>query len=141
MVKEIIHDPFFLAIKSQTATQSDMPIAKDLLDTLKAHEKECVGMSANMIGESKAIIAFYDESGFKPTYTLMFNPQIVAKSSLYETKEGCVALLGGKRKCKRYQTIKVSFLTENFTPRVKIYSGFTAQIIQHEIDHINGVLI
>ena len=140
MVKEIIKDPFFLSIKSVDATDEDLPLAFDLLDTLKANGKKCLGMAANMIGVSKKIIAFYDESGFEPTYSIMLNPEIIAKSNLYQTKEGCLSL-SGKRPCKRYQTIKVSYLTEKLVARVKIFTGLTAQIIQHQIDHINGVLI
>ncbi len=141
MVKDIIHDPIFLGIKSVPATQEDLPIAIDLLDTLKANQKKCVGMAANMIGVSKRIIVVYDDSGVYDMYRIMINPEIVAKSSLYETKEACLSLLGGKRPTKRYKTIKVSYLTEEFKPCVRIFTGYVAQIIQHEIDHLNGVLI
>ena len=141
MIKELMHDPIFLAGKSQPATKDDLGVAQDLLDTLIAHREGCVGMAANMIGVRKCIIAFFDESGRAPTYTVMLNPQIVAKSGVYETGEGCLSLLGGPRKCKRYKTIKVQFQTLEMKTHVKNFTGWTAQIIQHEIDHCNGVLI
>ena len=141
MIKELMHDPIFLAWKSDTATKDDLDIAKDLLDTLIAHRDGCVGMAANMIGERKRIIAFFDESGRAPTYTVMLNPEIVAKSGIYETEEGCLSLLGVPRKCKRYKTIKVKFQTLEMKTHTKNFTGWTAQIIQHEIDHCNGVLI
>ena len=100
MVKELMHDPIFLAGKSEIATKEDLQIAQDLLDTLIAHKESCVGMAANMIGVRKRIIAFLDESGRAPTYTVMLNPEIVAKSGIYETEEGCLSLLGNPRKCK-----------------------------------------
>ena len=141
MVKELMHDPIFLAGKSEIATKEDLPAAQDLLDTLMAHRESCVGMAANMIGVHKRIIAFLDESGRTPTYTLMLNPEIVAKNGIYETEEGCLSLLGNPRKCKRYKTIKVKFQTLDLKVRTKNYSGWTAQIIQHEVDHCNGILI
>ena len=141
MVREIIHDTILLARKSEPATAQDLPISQDLLDTLIAHKEGCVGMAANMIGVRKRIIAFLDESGRAPTYTVMLNPQIVAKSGIYETEEGCLSLLGGPRKCKRYKTIKVQFQTLEMKIHTKNFTGWTAQIIQHEIDHCNGVLI
>ena len=141
MVREIIHDTILLARKSETATAEDLHIAQDLLDTLIAHKDGCVGMAANMIGQFKRIIAFLDESGRAPTYTVMLNPQIVAKSGIYETEEGCMSLLGGPRKCKRYRTIKVQFQTLEVETHTKNFTGWTAQIIQHEIDHCDGVLI
>ena len=141
MIKELMHDPIFLAGKSQPATKDDLGVAQDLLDTLIAHREGCVGMAANMIGVRKRIIAFLDESGRMPTYTVMLNPQIVAKSGVYETEEGCLSLLGGPRKCKRYKTIKVQYQTLEMQTRTKNFSGWTAQIIQHEVDHCNGVLI
>ena len=95
MIKELIHDPIFLAGKSAVATKEDSQVAQDLLDTLVAHREGCVGMAANMIGVRKRIIAFLDESGLAPTYTIMLNPQIMAKSGIYETEEGCLSLLGG----------------------------------------------
>ena len=136
-----MHDPIFLAGKSEEATKEDLPVAQDLLQTLIAHRAGCVGMAANMIGVRRRIIAFLDESGRMPTYTVMLNPVIVAKSGLYETEEGCLSLLGGPRACKRYKTIKVQWQTAEFQYRIKTFTGFPAQIIQHEIDHCNGVLI
>ena len=141
MVREIIHDTILLARKSEAATAEDLHIAQDLLDTLIAHKDGCVGMSANMIGMRKRIIAFLDESGRAPTYTVMLNPQIIARSGIYETEEGCLSLLSGPRKCKRYKTIKVQYQTLKMQTRTKNFTDWTAQIIQHEIDHCNGVLI
>ena len=141
MIKELVHDPIFLAGKSEKATKDDLPVAQDLLDTLVAHREGCVGMAANMIGIRKCIIAFLDESGRAPTYTVMLNPTIIAKSGIYETEEGCLSLLGGPRKCKRYKTIKVQYQTLEMQTRTKNFTGWTAQIIQHEVDHCNGVLI
>ena len=140
-MKELMHDPIFLAGKSEIATKEDLPIAQDLLDTLMAHKETCVGMAANMIGVKKRIIAFLDESGRTPVYTVMLNPKIIKKDGAYDTEEGCLSLLGGPRKCKRYKTIKVQYQTVNMQTRVKTYTGWTAQIIQHEVDHCNGVLI
>ena len=136
-----MHDPIFLAGKSETATKEDLTVAQDLLETLLAHREGCVGMAANMIGVRKNIIAFLDESGKTPTYTVMLNPVIVAKSGIYETEEGCLSLLGGPRKCKRNKTIKVQYQTLEMQTRTKNFTGWTAQIIQHEVDHCNGVLI
>ena len=141
MIRELMHDPIFLAGKSEPATKEDIAVARDLLETLMAHREGCVGMAANMIGVRKCIIAFLDESGRAPIYTVMLNPQIVAKSGIYETEEGCLSLLGGPRKCKRYKTIKVQYQTLEMKTYVKNYTGWTAQIIQHEIDHCNGILI
>ena len=141
MVKELMHDPIFLAGKSEVATKEDMQVAQDLLDTLMAHRESCVGMAANMIGERKRIIAFLDESGRAPTYTVMLNPEIIKKDGAYDTEEGCLSLLGGPRKCKRYKTIKVKYQTLEMQTRTKNFTGWTAQIIQHEIDHCNGILI
>lgn len=141
MKRELMHDPIFLGMKSEIATAEDLTIAQDLLDTLLAHKDTCVGMAANMIGERKCIIAFWDESGKAPTYTVMLNPEILKQEGLYETEEGCLSLLGGPRKCKRYQKIKVQFQTTGLQTRLKTYTGWTAQIIQHEIDHCRGVLI
>lgn len=137
MVKELIHDPIFLAIKSTTATKDDIQVANDLLDTLKAHKETCVGMAANMIGVSKNIIVF-DNNG---EYIVMFNPTILKKSQPYDTEESCLSLLGYPRKCKRYKSIKVQWQTADFKLRIKTFEGFPAQIIQHEIDHCNGILI
>lgn len=141
MIKELMHDPIFLGGRSQDASIEDIPVAKDLLDTLMAHKETCVGMAANMIGVRKRIIAFLDESGRTPTYTVMLNPEIIQKEGLYETEEGCVSLLGGPRPCKRYRQIKVQYQTLDMKTRTKTYIGWTAQIIQHEIDHCCGVLI
>ena len=141
MIKELIHDPIFLAGKSEVATKEDLQVAQDLLDTLMAHRDSCVGMAANMIGVKKRIIAFLDESGRAPVYMVMLNPEIVRKDGAYDTEEGCLSLLGGPRPCKRYKTIKVQYQTTEMQTRVKTFTGFTAQIIQHEVDHCNGVLI
>ena len=141
MIKELIHDPIFLAMISEPATEADIETANDLLETLMAHNETCVGMAANMIGVKKRIIAFYDESGKKPCYTVMFNPEIIKKAEAYETEESCLSLLGGPRKTKRYKTVKVQYQTPQMQTRIKNFTGFTAQIIQHEIDHCNGILI
>ena len=137
MVKDLMHDPIFLGQKSEEATLADIQTAKDLLDTLIAHRDECVGMAANMIGIKKRIICF-DADG---TYMTMFNPEIIKFSDAYNTEESCLSLLGGPRKIKRYKKIKVQYQTADFKVRVKNFEGWTAQIIQHEIDHCNGVLI
>lgn len=141
MIRELMHDPIFLAGKSEIATKEDLPVAQNLLDTLMAHKETCVGMAANMIGVKKRIIAFLDESGRTPVYAVMLNPEIIKKDDAYDTEEGCLSLLGSPRKCKRYKTIKVQYQTVNMQTRVKTYTGWTAQIIQHEVDHCNGVLI
>ena len=137
MVREIIHDPILLAMKSEKATIEDLQVARDLLDTLAANKEACVGMAANMIGVRKRIIVFDNEG----IYMTMFNPEIIKMSGLYDTEEGCLSLLGGPRPCKRYQTIKVQWQNEKFQTRNKTFTGWTAQIIQHEIDHCNGILI
>ena len=137
MVKELMHDPIFLSLKSELATKDDLPVAQDLLDTLTAHKDGCVGMAANMIGAKKRIICFDNEG----TYMTMFNPQILKKSGPYDTEEGCLSLLGGPRPCKRYGTIKVQWQTAEMQTRIKTFTGFPAQIIQHEIDHCDGILI
>ena len=137
MVREIVHDPILLAMKSEPATKDDLQVAQDLLDTLIHHKEGCVGMAANMIGVRKRIIVF-DNDG---TYMVMFNPEILKTSGPYDTQEGCLSLLGGPRPCKRYQTIKVQWQNENFQTRIKTFTGWTAQIIQHEIDHLGGILI
>lgn len=137
MVKDLIHDPILLAAKSTDATADDLNTAEDLLDTLKAHSKTCVGMAANMIGERKRIICFTDGK----EYVTMFNPEIIKKTEPFETEEGCLSLIGGPRKCKRYRKIKVRFQNARLETRLKTYTGFTAQIIQHEVDHCNGILI
>ncbi|MBR6650460.1 MAG: peptide deformylase [Clostridia bacterium] len=141
MIKELMHDPIFLAGKSEVATKEDIEVAEDLLETLIAHKESCVGMAANMIGVKKRIIAFLDESGKAPAYTVMLNPEIIKKDGAYETEEGCLSLLGGPRPCKRYKSVKVKYQTVEMQPRIKTYTGWTAQIIQHEVDHCNGVLI
>ncbi len=141
MIKELMHDPIFLAGKSEVATKEDLQVAQDLLDTLLAHKDSCVGMAANMIGVRKRIIAFLDESGQVPTYTVMLNPEIVKKDGAYNTEEGCLSLLDSPRPCKRYKTIKVQYQTLEMQTRIKTYTDWTAQIIQHEVDHCKGVLI
>ncbi len=137
MVKELMHDPIFLGQKSELATIEDLQVAQDLLDTLIAHQDGCVGMAANMIGVKKRIICF-DNDG---VYMTMFNPEIIKCSEPYETEEGCLSLLGGPRKIKRYKKIRVQYNTADFKVRTKTFEGWTAQIVQHEIDHCNGVLI
>lgn len=137
MIRELMHDPMFLGIKSRPAVKEDTLIARDLLDTLTAHRETCVGMAANMIGKTVRIIAFNDCG----KYTLMFNPEITGKSAPYETEEGCLSLIGAPRKTTRYRTIKVKYQDADFQWKTKSFSGFTAQIIQHEVDHCNGVLI
>ncbi len=137
MVQELVHDPILLGQKSEVATKEDLQVARDLLDTLAANKEACVGMAANMIGVKRRIIVFDNEG----TYMTMFNPEIIKASGLYDAREGCLSLLGGPRPCKRYQTIKVQWQNELFQTRIKTFSGWTAQIIQHEIDHCNGVLI
>ena len=137
MVREVVHDPILLGVKSEPATKEDLQVARDLLDTLIANKDACVGMAANMIGVRKRIIVF-DNDG---TYMTMFNPEITKMSGPYDTEEGCLSLLGGPRPCKRYQTIKVQWQNEQFQTRIKTFTGWTAQIIQHEIDHCNGILI
>ena len=137
MVKELIHDPILLGRVSAPATQGDLQTAEDLLDTLKAHRETCVGMAANMIGVLKRIIAV-DDGG---TYLTMLNPEILKASDPYETRESCLSLLGGPRPTKRYQKIKVRYQNLQLQWRIKTFTGFTAQIIQHEVDHCNGILI
>ena len=137
MVRELMHDPTFLARKSAPAAKEDLPAAQDLLDTLTAHRDSCVGMAANMIGVTKRIIVFDNEG----TYMTMLNPEIIKSEGEYETEESCLSLLGGPRKCKRFKKIKVRYQTLDFQTRLKTFTGWTAQIIQHEVDHCNGVLI
>ena len=137
MVRELMHDPLFLGRKSRAATKEDLPIGQDLLETLLAHRATCVGMAGNMIGETVTAIAFFD--GDKPM--VMYNPEILKAEGEYQTEEGCLSLLGGPRKCTRYQKIKVRWDNEQFQKRVKTFTGWTAQIIQHEVDHCNGILI
>ena len=137
MVKDLVHDPIFLAQKSALADESDVLTAQDLLDTITAHKDACVGMAANMIGVLKRIIVF-DNGG---TFEVMYNPEIVKRSGEYRIEEGCLSLLGEPRPVKRYRSIKVKFQNSEFKERFKTFTGFTAQIIQHEIDHCNGILI
>ena len=136
MIRELCKDPIFLSRRAEPATLQDLEVAGDLLDTLKAHKDGCVGMAANMIGVCKAIIAFENQG----SHMVMFNPEILKKSQPYETEEGCLSL-PGSRKTTRYQVIKVRWQNEKFQERIKTFSGFTAQIIQHEIDHCQGILI
>lgn len=136
MVRDIMKDEAFLAQKAELAGPEDLPVAQDLLDTLTAHKAGCVGMAANMIGVNKRIIAFDNEG----SYMVMFNPEIVKKSAPYEAEEGCLSL-AGIRKAKRWKSIKVQYQNEKFQTRFKTFTGWTAQIIQHEIDHCEGILI
>ena len=136
MIRPIMKDPIFLSQKSTPATALDLPIAQDLRETLEAHRDGCVGMAANMIGVAKRIIIF-DDNG---SATVMCNPEIVKCSGAYEAEEGCLSLTGTRR-AKRYRSIKVRYQNEKFQTRLKTYTGWTAQIIQHEIDHLGGVLI
>ena len=136
MIREICRDETFLAQKAAPATADNLATAQDLLDTLTAHKDGCVGMAANMIGVCKRIIAFDNEG----TYMVMFNPVIVRQSGPYEAQEGCLSL-SGVRKTKRFQTIKVQWQNEKFQTRLKTFTGWTAEIIQHEIDHCEGILI
>lgn len=136
MIKSIVHDPLFLAQKSLPATPADAAVAQDLLDTLAAHADGCVGMAANMIGVSKRIIAVKAEEG----YLVLFNPVILKKTGAYEAEEGCLSL-EGVRKTRRWQIIKVQYQTPEGKPRIKNFTGWTAQIIQHEVDHCDGILI
>lgn len=137
MVKELVHDPLLLARKSQPASREDMQVVQDLMDTFAAHRETCVGMAANMIGEYKNIIIFDNED----VPMVMLNPEIIRQEDPYTTKEGCLSLLGGPRETVRYQKIKVRYETTEFQTRLKTFTGWTAQIIQHEVDHCNGVLI
>ena len=131
-----MRDEAFLSQKAEPSTLKDLPVAQDLLDTLTAHKDGCVGMAANMIGVCKRIIVFDNEG----KYMVMFNPEIIKKSGPYEAEEGCLSLTG-TRKAKRWQSIKVQYQNEQFQTRFKTFTGWTAQIIQHEIDHCEGVLI
>ena len=136
MIRPIMRDEAFLAQKAEPASPEDLLIADDLLETLRANKAACVGMAANMIGVNKRIIAFDDEG----TYTVMFNPEIVKRSGPYEAEEGCLSLFG-RRKAKRWKSIKVQYQNRDFQIRFKTYTGWTAQIIQHEIDHCEGIVI
>lgn len=137
MVKELVHDPLLLARKSQPASREDMQVVQDLMDTFAAHRQTCVGMAANMIGEFRNIIIFDNEDA----PMVMLNPEIIRQEGPYTTKEGCLSLLGGPRETVRYQKIKVRYETTEFQVRLKTFTGWTAEIIQHEIDHCRGVLI
>ena len=137
MVKELVHDPLLLARKSQPASREDMQVVQDLMDTFAAHRETCVGMAANMIGEFRNIIIFNNEA----VTMVMLNPEIIRQEGPYTTKEGCLSLLGGPRETVRYQKIKVRYETTEFQTRLKTFTGWTAEIIQHEIDHCHGVLI
>lgn len=136
MIQEIMRDTAFLAQKAEPATMQDLEVAKDLLETLAAHKDGCVGMAANMIGVNKRIIAFDNEG----SYMVMFNPEIIKKAEPYETEEGCLSLTGTRR-TKRCQSIKVQYQNERFQTRLKTFTGWAAQIIQHEIDHCEGIII
>ena len=137
MVRQLVHDPILLARKSAPAAREDLDTARDLMDTLLHHRESCVGMAANMIGVTKRIIVFQDGD----SYVTMLNPEILKAEGPYETEESCLSLLGGPRKCRRFQKIKVRWQTSDFQTRIKNFEGWTAQIIQHEIDHLNGILI
>lgn len=136
MIREIMRDEEFLSQKAEPATLEDLPVAQDLLDTLAAHKSGCVGMAANMIGVNKRIIVFDNEG----EYMVMFNPEIVKKTGSYETEEGCLSLTGTRR-AKRWRSIKVRYQNERLQTRFKTFTGWTAQIIQHEVDHCEGVVI
>lgn len=136
MIREICKDETFLAHKAAPATAADLGVAQDLMETLIAHKDGCVGMAANMIGVNKRIIAFENDG----EYMVMFNPVIVKQSGAYETDEGCLSLTG-TRKTKRHKVIKVQWQNEKFQTRLKTFTGWTAEIIQHEIDHCEGILI
>lgn len=136
MIQQIMRDEAFLAQKAVPATQADLPVAQDLLDTLTAHKDGCVGMAANMIGVNKRIIAFDNEG----SYMVLFNPQIIKRAGPYEAEEGCLSLTG-TRKAKRWNSIKVQYQNEQFQTRFKAFTGWPAQIIQHEVDHCEGILI
>ena len=137
MIKELVHDPEFLAQKSESADENDLQTVQDLIDTITAHKDSCVGMAANMIGVKKRIIIFKNDEN----YTVMLNPEIIKKSDPYETEERCLSLLGGPRKTKRFNKIKVRFRNEKMQERIKNFEGISAQIIQHETDHCEGILI
>ena len=136
MIRDICKDETFLAQKAEPATPDDLPVAADLLETLEYHKSGCVGMAANMIGVNKRIIAFDNEG----TYMVMFNPELVKKSGPYDAEEGCLSLTG-TRPAKRWQSIKVRWQNEQFQVRLKTFTGWTAQIIQYELDHCEGILI
>ena len=136
MIREIMRDETFLAQKAEPATPEDLPVAQDLLDTLEANKERCVGMAANMIGINKRIIVFDNEG----TYMVMFNPEIIKQSGPYQMEEGCLSL-EGTRPAKRWKSIKVRYQNDKFQERFKTFTGWTAQIIQHEVDHCEGIII
>ena len=136
MVKPIMHDPLFLAGKSEAATAEDLSVARDLLDTLLAHQQHCVGLAANMIGVRKRVIALFNG----PAPMAMMNPVITKKSGAYEAEEGCLSL-SGVRKTTRYERIEVSYQDMQMKQQRRSFTGYTAQIIQHEVDHCDGILI
>ena len=136
MIREIMRDETFLAQKAELATLDDLPVAQDLLDTLEANKERCVGMAANMIGVNKRIIVFDNEGA----YTVMFNPEITKRSGPYRAEEGCLSL-EGVRSTKRWRSVKVRYRNEQFQERIKTFTGWTAQIIQHEVDHCEGIII
>ncbi len=136
MVREIMRDEAFLSQKAEPAAPEDLPVARDLLDTLEAHREGCVGMAANMIGVNKRIIVFDNEG----EYMVMFNPEIIRKSGPYQAREGCLSL-AGTRPAKRWKSVKVRYQNEKFQERFRTFTGWTAQIIQHEVDHCEGILI
>lgn len=136
MIRDICKDERFLARTAEPATPEDVQVAADLLETLEYHKDGCVGMAANMIGVNKRIIAFENEG----SYTVMFNPEIIKKSEPYDAEEGCLSLTG-VRPAKRWKSIKVRWQNERFQVRLKTFTGWTAQIIQHEVDHCDGILI
>ncbi|MBR6028228.1 MAG: peptide deformylase [Clostridia bacterium] len=136
MIREIVRDPLFLAQKSEPATEADRQVILDLLDTLRASRDRCVGMAANMIGEKKRIIAICQG----PLLMAMVNPRLVSKSEAYEAEEGCLSL-DGVRRTRRYRKITVAYQDQLFRQRTGSFEGFAAQIIQHEMDHCEGILI
>ncbi len=137
MIREIMKDETFLSRKAEPAGEEDLETARDLLETLRAHREGCVGMAANMIGVNKRVIAFQTEGD---QYMVMFNPEIVKRSGPYQAEEGCLSLTG-VRTAKRWRSIKVRYENERFQVRLKTFTGWTAEIIQHEIDHCEGILI
>ena len=137
MIREIVTSPLMLKRPSEPATRADEPVAADLLDTIEAHRAECVGMAANMIGRPRRIIVVADGHG---GWLLMYNPQVIEVRGPYQAEEGCLSL-PGTRRAKRWQSIKVRYETRDFQPRYKTFTGFPAQIIQHELDHCQGILI
>lgn len=136
MIRPIVKDVIFLGQKSVPATKADISVAQDLLDTLQSHADRCVGMAANMIGIAKCIIAFHNQVG----YTVMFNPEVIHGSEPYETEEGCLSLVG-TRKTQRFRSVEVKYRDIHFRARQQTFTDFTAQVIQHEIDHLNGIII